>query len=89
MLREIARRAIRPQSDATFSPRRDFTVIDCYSEVEFRWHIDWLDRERLVYKIQDTPEIAKLSKNHIDWETPDELRDRLYKRIRATILEQA
>lgn len=208
LLREIARRAIRPQSDATFSPRRDFAVIDCYSEAEFRWHIDWLDRERLVYKIQDTPEIAKLSlslegwkrvqpiprpggfpgrcfvamwfsietreaydrgiapaisdagfkpvridrkehnneipdeiiaeirnsefvvadftgqrsgvyyeagfamglgrkviwccrkneisklhfdtnhKNHIDWETPEELRDRLYKRIRATILEQ-
>ena len=27
-------------------------------------------------------------KNHIDWETPEELRDRLYRRIRATILAQ-
>jgi hypothetical protein len=27
-------------------------------------------------------------KNHIDWQTPEELRERLYKRIRATILEQ-
>ena len=26
-------------------------------------------------------------KNHIDWETPEELRARLYRRIRATILE--
>jgi nucleoside 2-deoxyribosyltransferase len=28
-------------------------------------------------------------KNHIDWETPEELRERLYRRIRATILEKA
>jgi nucleoside 2-deoxyribosyltransferase len=27
-------------------------------------------------------------KNHIDWQTPEELRERLYRRIRATILEQ-
>lgn len=38
-------------------------------------------------------EIGKLHfdtnhKNHIDWETPEDLKERLYKRIRATILEQ-
>jgi hypothetical protein len=39
-------------------------------------------------------EISKLHfdtnhKNHIDWATPEELHERLYRRIRATILEQA
>ena len=67
LLREIARRAVRPQNHVTFSPRQDFTIIDCYSEQEFRWYVAWLDRERFVYKGRDTTEIIQLHLSSEGW----------------------
>jgi hypothetical protein len=208
LLREIAKKAVRPQGVATFSPQTDFTLIDCYNNNEFSWYVASLSNQGLITRtgvttadysltltvegwkrVQPLPqpggipgqcfvamwfsvethaayengikpavvkagcvpiridqkehnneipdeiiaeirnsqfmvadftgqrlgvyyeagfamglgrkviwcchkdEIGKLHfdtnhKNHIDWQTPEELRDRLYTRIRATILEQ-
>jgi len=49
LLREVARKAGRPQLGASFSPATDFTLIDCYSTEEFVWYIDSLKDQRLVY----------------------------------------
>jgi len=48
-LREVARKAGRPQVGASFSPTTDFTLIDCYSREEFIWYIDSLKEQGLVY----------------------------------------
>jgi hypothetical protein len=200
LLHVVARRATRPHVGVEFSAETDFTLIDCFSPQEFRWHLEWLQLQKLVspsgaltmegwnraqpfprqggtpgncfvamwfsddlrasYEAGIEPaveeagfkpiridrkehnneitdeiiaeirncqfmvadftgqrsgvyyeagfamglgrpviwcchkdEIGKLHfdtnhKNHIDWQTPEELRERLYKRIRATILEQ-
>jgi hypothetical protein len=209
LLREIAKKAVRPHVEVRFSRKSDFTLIDCYSQEEFVWHFDslkgqgligftliasdgvvarlsttgwnrvqplvrpsgipgrcfvamWFSEDtRVAYESGISPavsdagfkpiridrkehnneipdeiiaeirncqfmvadftgqragvyyeagfamglgraviwccrkdEIGKLHfdtnhKNHIDWETPEELRERLYRRIRATILEKA
>src|ERR1035441_3898061 len=208
LLQDVAKRAERPHVEVQFSLVNDFTLIDCQSQEEFIWHMDWLRAQGLVAatftasdqalvrlsldgwnRVQPLPrpggipgrcfvamwfsdatraayesgiepavseagfkpiridrkehnneipdeiiaeirncqfmvadftgqragvyyeagfavglgrtviwccrkgEIGKLHfdtnhKNHIDWETPGELRERLYRRIRATILEQ-
>jgi hypothetical protein len=49
LLREIARRAVRPQETVWLALNRDFTLIDCYSKEEFVWHLEWLKREELIY----------------------------------------
>jgi hypothetical protein len=46
LLREVARKAGRPQGGAAFSPTTDFTLIDCYSREEFVWYIDSLKRPK-------------------------------------------
>jgi len=48
LLQEIARRAGRPQNGALFSTKKDFTLIDCYSEQEFIWYSGWLRDQKLV-----------------------------------------
>jgi len=49
LLREIARLAVRPEKAVSLSLRKDFTLIDCYSEGEFLWHLEWLKREELIF----------------------------------------
>ena len=44
LLREVARKAGRPQMGASFSLTTDFTLIDCYSTEEFVWYIESFEK---------------------------------------------
>ena len=50
LLRELGRRANRPDCGAWLNPATDFTLIDCFSEDELRWHISWLEKQHLVFR---------------------------------------
>jgi hypothetical protein len=67
LLREIARRARRPQRGAGFSPPKDFTLIDCYSEEEFLWHIESLESQQLVFRTGAGPETVELTLSMEGW----------------------
>jgi hypothetical protein len=67
LLREIARGADRPQKGVGLSPETDFTVIDCYSEEEFVWHIGWLERQQLVYRTGAGPKSVGLTLSMEGW----------------------
>jgi hypothetical protein len=67
LLREIAKRADRPNKTASFSPPTDFTVIDCYSEEEFRWHIDWLTQQGLAIRSAFGPLTVQVSLSMDGW----------------------
>jgi hypothetical protein len=67
LLLEIARKAGRPQRGASFLVARDFTLIDCHSEEEFLWHIEWLDRQQLVYKTAVGPLAIELTLSMEGW----------------------
>lgn len=49
LLREIAKRAKRPDSAATFNLTTDFTLIDCYSQAEFEWYLRWTEIQKLAF----------------------------------------
>jgi hypothetical protein len=67
LLREIARRAGRPQRGAGFSTPTDFTLIDCYSEEEFLWYIEWLKNEQLVFQTGAGPATVALTLSMEGW----------------------
>jgi hypothetical protein len=67
LLREIARRAGRPQKGAGFSLATDFTLIDCYSEEEFIWYIEWLERQQLVFRTGSGPKAVELTLSMEGW----------------------
>jgi hypothetical protein len=67
LLQEIAKRAGRPTNGAEFSLATDFTLIDCYSEDEFVWHIEWLEREQLVFRTGAGPKAVQLTLSMKGW----------------------
>jgi hypothetical protein len=67
LLREVSRRASRPNMGAWFSLATDFTLIDCYSTEEFVWHIEWLKNQQLVYQIGAGPTNAQLTLSMEGW----------------------
>jgi hypothetical protein len=67
LLREIARRARRPQRGAGFSPPTDFTLVDCYSEEEFLWYIEWLKNQQLVFQTGAGPTTVVLTLSMEGW----------------------
>ena len=48
LLREIAKKAVRPHVEVPFSSKSDFTLIDCYSREEFLWHFESLKGQGLI-----------------------------------------
>lgn len=48
LLREIARRAVRPPAGAAFRLADDFTLIDCFNAQEFEWYVEWSKLQNLV-----------------------------------------
>src|SRR5579864_5672435 len=67
LLREIATRAGRPPRGAGFSPAKDFTLIDCFSEEEFCWHIEWLKNQQLVFQTAAGPATVGLTLSMEGW----------------------
>jgi nucleoside 2-deoxyribosyltransferase len=67
LLREITERAGRPQKGAEFSLTTDFTFVDCYSEEEFLWHIEWLEHQRLVFRTGAGPKVVQLTLSTKGW----------------------
>jgi hypothetical protein len=50
LLREVAKKARRPGSGARFSLAKDFPLIDCYSQEEFVWYVQWLNEQQLAFQ---------------------------------------
>jgi len=67
LLREIAKRAGRPQRGAGFTFATDFTLIDCYSAEEFIWYIDWLEEQKLAFRTGVGPASAQLTLSMEGW----------------------
>jgi hypothetical protein len=67
LLREIAKRAGRPNGEASFLLPRDFTLIDCYSMGEFVWYIEWLKTQKLVFQTGVDPAVARLTPSMDGW----------------------
>ena len=67
LLREVARKAGRPQMGASFSLTTDFTLIDCYSTEEFVWYIESLKSQQLVYQTGAGPTVAQLTLSVEGW----------------------
>jgi hypothetical protein len=51
LLREIAKRSVRPRRGAVLSPQADFTLIDCYNNDEFVWYLESLIQQGLLSKL--------------------------------------
>ncbi len=69
LLREIAKRAVRPQGVATFSPQADFTLIDCYNNTEFAWYIESLGTQGLVAHAGGSTAVHSLTLTVQGWKT--------------------
>jgi hypothetical protein len=67
LLREIARRAGRPESSARLAPATDFTLIDCFSKEEFLWYIEWLSIQKLVFQTGAGPTLIELTLSMEGW----------------------
>jgi len=67
LLREIAKRAVRPQKGASFFPDRDFTLIDCHSKEEFVWYSKWLEELGLAFPTGRGPESVQLTLSMKGW----------------------
>jgi hypothetical protein len=67
LLREVAKRAGRPNIGASFSLTNDFTLIDCYSKEEFLWYIEWLKVQKLVFQTGAGPATAVLTLSMDGW----------------------
>ena len=50
LLREIAKRSGRPSRAAVLSALTDFTLIDCHNNDEFRWYIESLITQSLLFR---------------------------------------
>jgi hypothetical protein len=67
LLREAAKRSGRPHIGAPFSLTNDFTLIDCYSQEEFVWYIEWLKKQELVFQTSAGPTAAQLTLSMEGW----------------------
>jgi hypothetical protein len=67
LLREIAKRAVRPQKGALFFPDKDFTLIDCHSKEEFLWYSKWLDELGLAFPTGGGLESVQLTLSMKGW----------------------
>jgi nucleoside 2-deoxyribosyltransferase len=55
LLREVAKRAKRPDGRATFEGNQDFTLIDCFSAAEFSWYLTSLEEKGLLIYVAPGP----------------------------------
>jgi nucleoside 2-deoxyribosyltransferase len=67
LLREVAKRAGRPNIGASFSLTNDFPLIDCYNKEEFLWYIEWLETQKLVFQTGAGPATAVLTLSMDGW----------------------
>lgn len=67
LLREIAKKAVRPDGGGEFSLDRDFTLIDCYSRREFEWYIEWLNNQKLAFTTGAGPNSIVLTLSFEGW----------------------
>jgi len=65
LLREIAKRAIRPERGAEFSTKKDFTLIDCFTEQEFHWYLQWMQQQKLTFQTSAGPGVVGVN---LSWE---------------------
>jgi hypothetical protein len=67
LLRYIAKRASRPHKGSELSLTKDFTLIDCYSEEEFLWYIEWLEHQQLVFRTGAGQKVVQLTLSMNGW----------------------
>lgn len=67
LLREAAKRAVRPGRDASFTPTNDFTLIDCLDKEEFLWHVRSLIAQKLVLQTGAGPTVDRLTLSIDGW----------------------